>query len=117
MRRNILVTSTSIFKTITDVSLKLFSRGQLILILLLFCLVTTAALAWPRWLSATSSGGSGSSFSNAIKVASNGDQYVTGQFSSSSKFFGTTLLSKGGLDVFLAKYAASGKLQWIVQAG
>jgi len=74
---------------------------------------------------ATSSQGSGNScvpaqcddLSYAIKVGPDNQQYVAGRFSGTAQFAGTTLVSAGGLDVFLAKYGHSGELLWIVQAG
>ena len=71
----------------------------------------------PAWLRATSAGGNGSTVANAIKVAPNSDQYVTGQFSLKAKFSTTTLVAQGGTDIFLARYEASGKLVWVLQAG
>lgn len=90
----------------------------LMLIGLLACLSPTIALGWaPEWVRAVSAGGNGYTLARAIKVAPNNDYYVTGQFSSSATFSGTTLVSRGGADIFLAKYEASGKLLWIVTAG
>ena len=84
----------------------------------LFCLTTTAAFAeTPSWVAATSSGGAGTAFSNAVKVGPDNHQYVTGNFSGTATFGGTTLVSAGGLDIFLAKYGQSQELLWIVQAG
>jgi hypothetical protein len=86
--------------------------------LVLFCLITTAVHAEPpSWVRATSFGGSGEDLSWAIKVGPDDHQYVTGQFSSTAQFAGSTLVSAGGMDMFLAKYGRSGELLWIVQAG
>jgi hypothetical protein len=85
-------------------------------VLVLFCLITTVAHAKdPSWVRATSSGGSGADFPWAINVGPDNDQYVTGSFSSTAKFAHTTLVSAGGLDIFLAKYGHVGELLWIVQ--
>jgi hypothetical protein len=103
-----------------------FSRSNLKWALVLFCLMTTAAYAEsPRWVRAISSQGSGNSCdpaqcddtSYAIKVGPDNQQYVTGRFSGTATFGGTTLVSAGGLDFFLAKYGRFGELLWIVQAG
>ncbi len=95
-----------------------FSRGCWSLLLFLAFLSPTLAMAWqPAWLGATSAGGDGYTLAHATKVAPNNDHYVTGQFSSTAKFSGTTLKSRGGSDIFLAKYTASGTLAWIVTAG
>lgn len=95
-----------------------FSRSNLKWTLALFCLITTAALAkTPSWVAATSSGGTGTAFSYAVKVGPDNHQYVTGSFSGTATFGSTTLTSAGGQDIFLAKYAGPGDLLWIVQAG
>ncbi len=95
-----------------------FFRSNLKLALVIFCLITTAVHAEsPSWVRATSFGGSGEDFSWAIKVGPDDHQYVTGSFSSTAQFAGTTLVSAGGTDIFLAKYRRSGDLLWIVQAG
>jgi Beta-propeller repeat len=95
-----------------------FFRSNLKSSLLLFCLITTAAHAKdPSWVRATSFGGSGQDFAWAIKAGPDNRQCVTGSFSSTANFAHTTLVSAGGLDIFLAKYGRSGELLWIVGAG
>ena len=97
---------------------KCFCRSSLKWALVLFCLITTTALAGtPTWVAATSAGGTGTDISWAVKVGPDNDQYVTGGFGGTAQFGGTTLVSAGGLDIFLAKYAGPGKLVWIVQSG
>jgi hypothetical protein len=92
-------------------------RSNLKSALVLFCLITTAVHAEPRsWVRATSFGGSGEDLSWAIKVGPDDHQYVTGQFSPTAQFAGTTLTSAGGLDIFLAKYARSGELLWALKS-
>jgi hypothetical protein len=95
-----------------------FSHNNLKIVLVLFCLITTAARAKdPSWIHVHSFGGSGDDFAWAIKVGPDDHQYVTGQFSSTTQFAHTTLVSAGGTDIFLAKYGRSGELRWIVRAG
>lgn len=85
---------------------------------ILICLCSTIAMACPPWVSAIHSGGSGSNTGAiSIQVAPGGDYFVTGQFSATATFSGTNLVSAGAGDIFLAKYAPSGKLLWIIQAG
>ncbi|MBN2355250.1 T9SS type A sorting domain-containing protein, partial [candidate division KSB1 bacterium] len=43
--------------------------------------------------------------------------YVTGHFEATSVFDTQTLTSRGGRDIFIAKYDAGGTLQWVEQAG
>jgi len=101
-----------------DISCSFGAHSGLRLALLLACLTPTIAMAAaPPWVGAISAGGDGYTLARAIKVAPNNDYYVTGQFSSSAKFSGTTLNSRGGSDIFLAKYSASGNLVWIVTGG
>lgn len=92
----------------------------------LLCLTTIAASAEaPHWVRAITSSGSGNAcdanrcddIAYAVKVGPDGEQYVTGSFSGTVQFAGTTLVSAGGLDIFLAKFGRSGALRWIVQAG
>jgi hypothetical protein len=92
----------------------------------LTCLTTIAVSAEaPHWIRAITSTGSGNGCDQnqcddvayAVKVGADNEVYVTGRFSGTIQFAGTTLVSTGGLDFFLAKYSRSGKLLWIVQAG
>jgi len=101
-------------------------RGKLQLAVVLFCLSTIAACAeTPSWVRAITSRASGDACNGnrcddiayAVKIGPDGDQYVTGSFSGTLQFAGTTLVSAGGLDIFLAKFGRSGALRWIVQAG
>ena len=79
----------------------------------------------PSWVRAITSSGSGNAcdpngcddIAYAVKVGPDDHQYVAGRFSGIAQFAGTTLVSAGGLDTFLAKYGHSGELLWIVQAG
>jgi hypothetical protein len=109
---------------------------------MMVCLAGGVLLSVPRyaqpspvWTSASTFGGSGADIGQAVKVDRDGNRYVTGAFSATAYFpeqaVGETedaqaaqsksahkaLTSKGGTDVFLAKYDRSGKLIWLVQAG
>lgn len=62
----------------------------------------------------------------ACTVGENGELYVTGQFGvdpsvppvqTEGEFDGTTILSNGGADVFLAKYDLNGNLNWVKPCG
>ena len=68
-------------------------------------------------MQAFGSSGAGNNISNAVKVGPDQNLYVTGQFSSTATFGGTSITSAGGLDIFVAKYSPSGALQWVAQAG
>jgi hypothetical protein len=87
-------------------------------LLLAFCAGSTIAMASdPAWVRATNTGGNGSTFAYAIKVAPNNDQYVVGEFTLTTTFSSTSLTSLGGTDGFLSKYSPSGQLLWVIQAG
>jgi len=102
-------------KKISDNS---FSRSNLKWALALFCVITTTASAGtPKWVSASSAGGTGNDIAWAVKVGPDNHQYITGSFGGTAQFGSTTLVSAGGQDIFLAKYAGPGKLDWVVQSG
>jgi len=69
----------------------------------------------PSWVQAFGSSGNGSNVANAIKAAPDHSLYVTGQFSGTATFGGTTVAATGAFDIFLAKYSPSGSLLWIAQ--
>ena len=53
----------------------------------------------------------------AVAVDSAGHSYVTGDFSVTANFGGTTLVSAGTRDAFVAKYRADGTLVWAKRLG
>lgn len=53
----------------------------------------------------------------SVKIDGDGNVYVTGYFQGSATFGATALESSGDLDMFLAKYSASGDLLWVKKAG
>lgn len=62
-------------------------------------------------------GGSSNDFGRNIAVDSSGNSYMAGEFEGSASFGITTLTSAGGVDVFVAKYDASGNVIWAKRAG
>jgi hypothetical protein len=62
-------------------------------------------------------GGSGDDEGFAISNDTGGNIYVTGYFSGTASFNGVPLTTKGGTDIFIAKYNASGGLIWLKKAG
>ncbi len=54
---------------------------------------------------------------NNIAVDDRGNVYVGGSYRDTVRFSEQTFISKGGLDLFLAKYNPDGILQWIKTAG
>ena len=61
-------------------------------------------------------GGSSLDGGSGIAVDGSGNAYVTGEFSGTASFGGTTLSSSGGSDIFVAKYDASGAVLWAKKA-
>jgi gliding motility-associated-like protein len=71
----------------------------------------------PTYLWANNSGGNG--FDGGLRVGADkfGNTYAAGIFENSASFGSETLISRGGLDVYLVKYNPEGKLVWLRQAG
>lgn len=64
-----------------------------------------------------SEGGVSGDFSNGITLDVDGNLYLTGYFSGTTKFGEISLTSEGMTDIFIAKYNKSGILQWVKKAG
>lgn len=62
-------------------------------------------------------GGNGDDQGHAISNDPNGNVYVTGFFTGTANFSGTYITSKGGTDIFIAKYNPSGGLLWVKKTG
>ncbi|MFA5819915.1 MAG: SBBP repeat-containing protein [Bacteroidales bacterium] len=72
----------------------------------------------PDWLWAKSAGGTNYDYAYSVAVDDSGNTYVAGYFYNSTiTFDSTTLTNAGGGDIFLAKYDASGNVQWAKSAG
>lgn len=63
------------------------------------------------------SGGSEADFVKMMKLDDNNAVYITGCFSGVAFFGDYIARSKGRSDVFTAKYASDGKLQWVKSLG
>ena len=71
------------------------------------------AFTWLRQI-----GGPGTTYIYAVATDSQGDVFVTGNFTQTADFGGQSLTSVGAADVFLAKYAgADGRLLWAENFG
>jgi hypothetical protein len=89
------------------------------------CLMLIAATGFaqaPDWAWAKSAGGTENDYANSIAVDASGNEYVAGDFYSSTITFGSTILTNADNtsntdDVFLAKYDASGNVLWAKSAG
>lgn len=74
------------------------------------------ALVWAKQI-----GGGGYDYSRAIAVDASGNVYITGSFESTADFDPgagvNNLVSSGGKDSYLAKYAANGSYVWAQKTG
>ena len=64
------------------------------------------------WAVRAGSGSTATEEGRALAVDDAGHVFLTGGFSGDSTFGSTNLMSRGGLDVFLAKYTAYGEVVW-----
>jgi hypothetical protein len=74
----------------------------------------------PDWQWAKAAGGTNADIGNGVCTDSNGDIYVTGNYTSPSMSFGITGITNAGTntnDIFLAKYTPSGDLVWVKSFG
>ncbi len=68
------------------------------------------------WLK--NAGGKLEDYGSGIALDGSGNVYITGSFTDTAVFdVGSTVISSGSLDVFIAKYNSSGLLQWVKTAG
>lgn len=66
---------------------------------------------------AKKAGGSGEDEGFAVSNDPAGNVYVTGYFTGTANFNGTSVSSNGGTDIFIAKYTPSGGLVWVKKIG
>jgi hypothetical protein len=52
-----------------------------------------------------------------VTYDNSGNVYICGYFTDTTKFSGPYIISKGGHDIFVAKYDGSGNLQWVQTTG
>jgi hypothetical protein len=103
------------------------SIGSLATDLTFKCLRFYDGEKWTKLLSNTDSivpginvwseGGTAGDAGYGIAVDTDGNIYLTGNFSGTAKFGNESLISNGGNDIFVAKYNKSGILQWVKKAG
>jgi hypothetical protein len=70
-----------------------------------------------QWLWARSFGGPGIEDTRGAAVDAQGNCYVTGHFNGTADFGGTNVTSRGGSDIFMARFSTDGGLIWVQQAG
>lgn len=69
----------------------------------------------PNWT--VRDGGSYNDFANSIFLGYSGNVYIAGSFLNSTIIGKNEIYGKGGLDIFIAKYDISNKLQWVKTGG
>ena len=70
-----------------------------------------------NWLWATKAGGTGYDIGYGITIDDAGNCYVTGYFNGTATFGSYSLISGGGIDLFVAKIDTDGNWQWATKAG
>ncbi|MEI8204543.1 MAG: SBBP repeat-containing protein [Bacteroidota bacterium] len=73
---------------------------------------TNGEIVW-----STTGGGSMLDESTAITTDKDGNCFVTGDFEGSAVFDKKLIVSAGQKDIFIAKYSASGNIEWLKRAG
>jgi hypothetical protein len=69
------------------------------------------------WEWAVKAGGQYRDYGQGIAVDSSGNTYVAGVFEETVTFGSTSLVSSGGMNIFIAKLSSSGLWQWAVRGG
>lgn len=69
-------------------------------------------LLWAR-----RAGGTDIDYANGVSTDSSGNVFVTGVFTGTANFGGTSLTSSGSKDIFIAKYDTAGNFLWARKAG
>lgn len=90
-------------------------RQILVLFFLLFWVFLTAQSE--DWLWVIGAGGANSDRGRAIATDIFGNCYVTGNYSGTTTFGSTTLISSGSDDIFVAKLDTNGNWLWVKSAG
>ncbi|MGI9187985.1 MAG: fibronectin type III domain-containing protein [Gaiellales bacterium] len=70
-----------------------------------------------QWLWATRAGGPNAETAPDVSTLADGSSIVTGSFGGAAIFGGTTLTSRGGTDIYVAKVDANGAWVWANRAG
>ena len=94
-------------------------RTSLLLTVALVILLSifNSALASPAAFSTVRYGGTSNELVQDVVIDASGNLYVIGSFGGSVSFGGSTLVSAGGFDIFMAKYSATGAHVWSQRFG
>jgi hypothetical protein len=85
-------------------------------LLLLLCMGINTAIQAQNWLWAQQSKND-NTYSHSTATDPSGNVYVTGYFTNTVDFDGTSVTTTGGREIYVAKYNGSGVLKWIKTAG
>ena len=97
---------------------KYISLVAILLVLLSLGVINVEVQAQePDFIWARHAGGLEADAASRITVDAIGNSYVTGIFRGLTSFGTTDIISSGSTDIFIAKYDASGIVQWVRQAG
>jgi hypothetical protein len=92
-------------------------KKHIILINILLMLYFPVAAQFPGWSWAKSAGGPGFDVGGSITTDASGNVILGGIFKESITHGGTTLVSNGDYDLYIAKYNSAGNLLWVTSAG
>lgn len=84
---------------------------------LLLLPATTAVALTPVYIYSQRYGGTGGDIGRAIATDASGNVIIAGTFIGTADFGGVPLVSAGGADIFIAKYASNGTHQWSKRFG
>ena len=108
---NVLVTGQFSSPTITFGTTTLTTLGNYVMFVAKYD--ASGTVLWAK-----GAGGTGDNFGNGVATDGSGNVLVTGGFTSPTITFGTTTLTNAGnVDMFVAKYDASGTVLWAKGAG
>ncbi|MEP7219498.1 MAG: T9SS type A sorting domain-containing protein [Bacteroidota bacterium] len=86
-------------------------RSKIFIPAILLVLATSAAFS-QGWTFARNAGGTGDDSGDRVTLDREGNSYVTGVFSGTANFDGTSLVGPGKSNLYLAKYGPEHQLRW-----
>ncbi|MBX2985445.1 MAG: SBBP repeat-containing protein [Bacteroidia bacterium] len=90
---------------------------KIITILIMLGFTSPTFSQQPKSAWAVQSTGGNTNVSSGVATDTAGNTYITGNFNGAITFGSTTLTSKGGNDIFIAKINPTGEYLWAVRAG
>src|SRR5262249_17885967 len=90
---------------------------RLAILLTLLLIPTVLSAQTPDFIWAKRAGGADSDGCRGLAVDRNGSSYLTGWFSGTATFGGTTVNGVATSDIYVAKYDSSGNVLWVSHVG